>query len=305
MISVKFHVFMHIACYDLLPNAALKYTFFVAKISVKVIEIMYQTFRKLWKGFWEPVLHMSLIQWLVAGLMAVCIWFIYFTSRVKITGYDVFKKYRRQPAVFVFWHGRSMMLSPIICIGGMRAYAVASRHSDGRMMAKLQQLFGLKPIYGSTSDGGISVLRQGVRVLRDGNYSMCISPDGPGGPSMRVQDGALYFAKMTGAPIIPVCYSCSRAWFQQRWDRYLIAKPFSKITCHVDKPIFIDRKCSDAEFEKIRKNLEEIMVRQVREMDGEFNLFHVEQDLTAHKFKQNIRDARAARKAAKKSKKGK
>ena len=57
--------------------------------------------------------------------------------------------------------------------------------------------------------------------------------------------------------------------------------------------------------EKIRKNLEEIMVRQVREMDGEFNLFHVEQDLTAHKFKQDIRDARAARKAAKKSKRGK
>lgn len=263
---------------------------------------MSKTFRKLWKGFWEPVLHLPIIQWLVAGLMATCIWFAYLTSWRKITNYQVFKKYRRRPAIFVFWHGRSMMLSPIICVGGMRAYAVASRHSDGRMMAKLQRLFGLKPIYGSTSDGGISVLRQGVRVLRDGRYSLCISPDGPGGPSLRVQEGALYFAKMTGAPIIPVCFSSSRAWFQKRWDRYLIALPFSRITCHVGEPIFIDKKISATDFEATRKRLEDIMVRQVREMDGEFNLFRVEQDLTASEFKQKLRDERAARKNARRRK---
>lgn len=263
---------------------------------------MNEKFRKAWKGFWEPVLHMPIIQWIVAILMAVSIWFVYFTSRVKIINYKTFKKYRRKPAIFVFWHGRSMMLSPIICMGGMRAYAVASRHSDGRMMAKLQRLFGLKPIYGSTSDGGISVLRQGVRMLRMGDHGLCISPDGPGGPSLRVQDGALYFAKMTGAPIIPVCFSSSHSWFQKRWDRYLIALPFSRITCHVGEPIFIDKKVSSTEFEATRKRLEDIMVRQVREMDGEFKLFCVEQDLTASKFKQRLRDERAARKNARRRK---
>ncbi len=263
---------------------------------------MSKTFRKIWKGFWEPVLHMPPIQWLVAGLMAVMIWSVYLTSRKKITNYETFKKYRRKPAIFVFWHGRSMMLSPIIAIGGMRAYAVASRHSDGRMMAKLQRMFGLKPIYGSTSDGGISVLRAGVRVLRAGDHSLCISPDGPGGPSLRVQDGALYFAKMTGAPIIPVCYSASRARFQQRWDRYLVAMPFSKITCKVGEPMFIKPRATPDEFEQARHQLEEYMVRQQREMDAEFGLPVVEQDLTAHKFKQDMRDARAAKKAQKKNK---
>lgn len=246
---------------------------------------------------------MPIIQWIVAFVMFVYIWFVYFTSRKKITGYEIFKKYRRKPAVFIFWHGRSMMLSPIICLGGMRAYAVASRHSDGRMMAKLQRMFGLKPIYGSTSEGGISVLRQGVRVLRDGRYSMCISPDGPGGPSMRVQDGALYFAKMTGAPIIPVCFSASHARFQKRWDRFLVALPFSKITCRVAEPVFINPKASSDEFESVRSEIETIMVTQVREMDAEFGLFKVEQDLTAHRFKQELREQRAAKKAARKQKK--
>ena len=262
---------------------------------------MYQTFRKLWKGFWEPVLRMEWVQWVVAGLMAIAIWFVYFTCRKRITNWETFKKYRRKPAIFIFWHGRSMMLSPIVCLGGMRAYAVASRHKDGRMMAKLQRLFGLKSIYGSTSDGGISVLRQGVRVLRRGDYSMCMSPDGPGGPSLRVQDGALYFAKMTGAPIIPVCYSASHAWFQKRWDRYLVALPFSLITCKVGKPIFVDSKINATEFEALRKKVEDIMVRQVREMDVEFNLFQVEQDLKSSEFKKNLRAQRDAARAKKKT----
>ncbi len=266
---------------------------------------MYQKFRKLWKAFWEPVLRMEWVQWVVAGLMAVAIWFVYFTCRKRIKNWDTFKKYRRKPAIFIFWHGRSMMLSPIVCLGGMRAYAVASRHKDGRMMAKLQRLFGLKSIYGSTSDGGISVLRQGVRVLRRGDYSMCLSPDGPGGPSMRVQEGALYFAKMTGAPIIPVCYSASHAWFQKRWDRYLVALPFSTITCNVGQPIFINPKADATEFEKMRKKIENIMVRQVREMDGEFNLFQVEQDLTAAEFKDKLRAQREQQRKQKKSAKGK
>lgn len=263
---------------------------------------MYKTFRKLWKAFWEPILHLGIIQWIVAGFMAFAIWFVYFTSWKKITNYNVFKQYRNKPAVFIFWHGRSMMLSPIICLGGMRGYAVASKHSDGRMMAKLQRLFGLKPIYGSTSDGGISVLRQGVRVLKDGRYCMCISPDGPGGPSMRVQDGALYFAKMTGAPIIPVCFSASHAWFQKRWDRYLVALPFSVITCRIAEPVFIDKKISPQGFEKIRKNIENIMLDQVREMDAEFGTFQAEQDLTATEFKNKIRAERDAKKQARANK---
>ena len=243
-------------------------------------------FRRAWKAFWS----LSPIQWLIAVFIAVPIWFVYFTSRIKITGYEIFKKYRKKPAIFVFWHGRSMMLSPIIAVGGMRAYAVSSKHRDGRIMANLQRLFGLRPIYGSTSDGGLSVLRGGLRVLADGRYSMCISPDGPGGPSLRVQDGTMYFAKMSGAPIIPVCFSASRAKFLERWDRYLIAKPFSKITCVVGEPVFVPRRASDEEFKKIKDSLEKYMVETVHKMDGEFGHRMVEQDLTANAFKHALRE---------------
>ena len=238
---------------------------------------------------------LGIIQWIVAIIIATPIWLIYLTCRIKITNYETFKEYRRRPAIFVFWHGRSMMLSPMIAVGRMRAYAISSEHHDGRIMAKVQRLFGLRPLYGSTSHGGLSVLRGGLRVLMDGRYSLCISPDGPGGPSLRVQDGALYFSKMTGAPIIPVCYSASRAKFMNRWDRYLLVKPFSKITCVVGKPVFVPRRATDQEFESIRKSLEEYMVQTTHKMDGEFNHMMVEQDLNARDFKRALREQRAAR----------
>mgnify|MGYP003300959027 FL=1 len=254
-------------------------------------------FRKAWKSFWQPILSLGIIQWVVAILFAIPIWFVYFTSIKRVTNIETFYKYRKKPAIFVFWHGRSMMLSPINCLGGMQAYAVASRHKDGRMMAKLQRLFGLRAIYGSSHKGGVSVLREGLRVLQKGDWAICMSPDGPGGPSLRVQDGALYFAKMSGAPIIPVCYTTSRAWFQKRWDRYLVALPFSKIVCNIGNPVFVPRRASDAEFEKIRQDLENFMVAQMRELDAEYNYPEIEQDLTASEFKKKLREEKSKKKA--------
>lgn len=239
------------------------------------------------------------VQWLIAVLMVIPMWTVYFTSRKEYVGLEHFEKYRRKPAVFVFWHGRTMMLSPIICMRGMRGYAIASGHKDGRMMGKIQRLFGLKAIYGSSTKGGVEVLRQGVRILRDGRYALCMSPDGPSGPSMRFHDGALYFAKMTGAPIIPVCYSSSRVWMQKRWDRYLVTLHFSRIKCMIGEPVFVAPNATSEEFERVRTKLENIMVKQVRDLDAEFNLFPVEQDLTASEFKKKMRETRKNKKKEK------
>lgn len=259
-----------------------------------------KTFRKIWKGFWQPILKCGLIQWIIAGLMALAIWIVYFTSWRTIQGKEIIKNHSKKSAIFVFWHGRSMMLSPIRLMLGGKGYAVSSRHADGRMMAKLQQLFGLSPIYGSTSEGGISVLREGVRILRGKKHCIvCLSPDGPSGPSLRVKDGALYFAKMSGAPIIPVCFSSNSAWLQNRWDRYLVALPFSHLKCIIGEPIYIDSKLDKDGFEKARQHIEDVMVKQLRDLDAEFNLYQVEQDATATEFKQARREERAKQKQKK------
>ena len=261
--------------------------------------IQNKKFRKAWKKFWQPILGAGLFQWIIAIILSVPLWIVCLLSRKELKGMDVFYKYCRKPAIFVFWHGRAMVLAPVVCMRGMRAFIIASRHTDGRMMAKLQRVFGFKAIYGSTTKGAVSVLRQGVRILRDGRYALCLTPDGPSGPSMRMKDGALYFAKMSGAPIVPVCCSASRVWIQKRWDRFLFVLPFSRIKLVIGKPVFVAKNATSEELEKIRKNLEDIMVKQVRDLDAEFNLPAVEQDLKSGEFKQKMREERANKKKGK------
>ena len=226
----------------------------------------------------------GLVQWFLAIIYYVLIWFVYFTSKKEIKGLEILRQYARKPAIFVFWHGRTMMLSPVIALNRVRGYAIADSGKDGRAIAKMEKLFGLRTIYGSSTKDGVSVLKKGVSILNSGRFCLALSPDGPSGPSMRCHDGALYFAKITGAPIIPVCYSCSRPWFQNRWDRYLLTKPFSIIAGTIGKPIFIDRKTKIEDFEKIRKNLEDIMIKQAYDLDKKFTKFKVEQDLTPNNF---------------------
>lgn len=156
-------------------------------------------------------------------------------------------------------------------------------------MALLQRLFGLRAIYGSTSDGAVAVLREGVRVMKDEKVSMCVPVDGPSGPSLRLQDGALYFARMTGAPIVPCCFSCSRPIYMNRWDKFMIPKLFGTISCRIGKPIYIDPKLRGEEFEAKRKEIEELMIKQIHEMDAEFNLPEIETDLNATDYKKHLR----------------
>ena len=242
--------------------------------------------RKIWKQFWSLVLYNPIIQWIIVSFLAGIIWFIFFASKHRYKNMDeILRPLRNKPIIFVFFHGRELMLAPVIRMHGIRSYCVASRHQDGRMMARLLRLFGLRAVYGSTSSGGVEVLRAGARVINEEKTAMCLAVDGPSGPSMDVKNGALYFARMTGAPIVPVCFSCSKPIYLDRWDKLMIPKLFGTISCYLGEPIYIDSKLRGEEFEKKRQEIEEIMVKQLREMDAEFNLPEIPRGINATEYK--------------------
>ena len=60
------------------------------------------------------------------------------------------------------------------------------------------------------------------------------------------------------------------------------------------------KRASAEEFEKIRKGLEDFMVAQMRELDAEFGLPYIEQDLKSSAYKRQKREAKAAKKMQKK-----
>lgn len=248
---------------------------------------MSKGFKKIWKKFWSPIIYNPITQWTLVTLLAGIIWFIFLTNKRRYKNMEILKQLRGKPIIFVFFHGREIMLAPVIKKSRIPSYCITSRHQDGRMMARLLRLFGLRAIYGSTSSGGVSVLRDGVRVIRDKNASICISVDGPSGPSMHVQDGALYFAKMTGAPIVPVCFSCSRPIYMDRWDKFMIPKLFGTISCQLGNPIHIESSLRGEALEQKRAEIEEIMVKQLRDTDREFNLPDVPRGIHATEYKKH------------------
>lgn len=250
----------------------------------------------------DPFLGLDIVQWCIAVPVAIIMWLFFITCCTHVRGKHVLKEYRKRPAVFVLWHGRTMIPSVVMALYRMRSCAVASRNKDGRLMAKIQHLFGARAVYGSTSSGAVSVLRAGLRVLQNEKRCIVMCPDGPSGPSLRLQEGAMYYARMAGVPIIPVCFSSSKSWFQTRWDRYLIALPFSKNIMDIGEPIFIKSKIKSPGFEKERENIEKICIKQMRDLDKLFNLMQVEEGLTAGEFKQKMREVKKLQKQIKEKK---
>jgi lysophospholipid acyltransferase (LPLAT)-like uncharacterized protein len=74
-------------------------------------------------------------------------------------------------------------------------------------------------------------------------------------------------AEQSGAPVVPIYISMSRAWIVHSWDRCLIPKPFSKIMIRWDQPKAILRDIDEKTFEDARQRIETYMLENQRRDD--------------------------------------
>ena len=58
-------------------------------------------------------------------------------------------------------------------------------------------------------------MREILRRMKQG-FDAAFTPDGPRGPKEIVQMGVIAAARLSGAPIVPVAYSCSKKNFSSR-----------------------------------------------------------------------------------------
>lgn len=111
------------------------------------------------------------------------------------------------PIIIAFWHGRQVMMP--LAYRGKAASILISQHRDGEIIATIMKKFGFYAIRGSTSRGGIPALRKLVSAGRLGQ-DLVITPDGPRGPARQVQLGVMSLAKLTGFPVVPLTFACSK-----------------------------------------------------------------------------------------------
>jgi lysophospholipid acyltransferase (LPLAT)-like uncharacterized protein len=159
-----------------------------------------------------------------------------------------------------------MLMWPSFWGGRRPAWMLISDHQDGRLIARTIEHFGVATITGSTSRGSVMALRGMVQRIAQG-ASVAVTPDGPRGPRMRAAPGIAMVAKLTGAPIVPVSYSSSRAIAWSSWDRFLLALPFGRGVFIVGDPVYVARNADEAAVESARRAVEAQLNRLTMEAD--------------------------------------
>lgn len=131
------------------------------------------------------------------------------------------------PMVIVLWHGE---LLPILWQHRDEGVAVLiSTHADGEIIARICKSLGCRTVRGSSSRGGARVLLELVHELQAG-HAVAVTPDGPRGPRREFAPGAAVAAMRAGVPVIAFGATVDRAWRLRSWDRFVIPKPFARVT---------------------------------------------------------------------------
>lgn len=148
-----------------------------------------------------------------------------------------------QPQLGVFWHRN--IIAGTWCYRGSGFGVSVSRSRDGDLISRVLRRLGYaEPARGSSSRGGAASLRSLVRTVRAGT-TIAMLADGPRGPARRSKVGVVVLAQLTGAPIVPVAFSCSSAWVFDSWDRTLLPRPFAKVVCAYGDPIHVPPETTD------------------------------------------------------------
>lgn len=128
--------------------------------------------------------------------------------------------------IYMLWHGE---LLPLLWHHrGRKIAVVISEHRDGEIIAQIAERLGYTTVRGSSSRGGSRALIGLMRAIESGRDG-AVTPDGPRGPAHVFAPGAAIASQRTGAPLLPVRASASRAWRLKSWDRFLVPKPFALV----------------------------------------------------------------------------
>jgi lysophospholipid acyltransferase (LPLAT)-like uncharacterized protein len=172
------------------------------------------------------------------------------TWRFRVLNEPAFRAERAagRPVVMALWHGEML---PLLFYHRNRQIAVlVSEHGDGEIIARILKDFGFRLVRGSSSRGAARSLIAIDRELEAG-FDVGITPDGPRGPRHSVAPGALLAAHRAGARIAPLAATASAFWQLGSWDRFMIPKPFARVTIAYGTPFSVDAASSREAGERI------------------------------------------------------
>jgi lysophospholipid acyltransferase (LPLAT)-like uncharacterized protein len=154
------------------------------------------------------------------------------------------------PAVYAFWHRCLLACAWRFRNGGVTI--LISRSFDGELIARTVEQLGFVAIRGSSSRDGAVGLRALYNAYCEGNYC-AITADGPRGPALVAKAGVAQLAKLANTTARTFYVHPHRAWQLKSWDRFLIPKPFSKVTVSWTAPVAAEQSAVQSALDRAVK----------------------------------------------------
>jgi len=208
-------------------------------------------------------------QALVTALAAGYLRFVRASGHWEMRGWDNVQKLldAGKPVILCYWHGR-LIANIFGCPKGIALHQLSTQHRDGKLAGKTYQRLGIQPVW-LDKNNPMKATRELVKILKSGGAGS-ITPDGPKGPRQRMQMGAIDIARLSGATLVPMSNSTARAKVLKTWDRMLVPLPFGRGAFLMGTPVDVPRKGTAADFEAVRKTMEEALNTLTHTLDVEF-----------------------------------
>jgi lysophospholipid acyltransferase (LPLAT)-like uncharacterized protein len=168
-----------------------------------------------------------------------------------------------------YWHQHHVVCSALVrswIRRGFKACFLVSGSVDGDVPERIARAWGAEVIRGSANQSGALALRDMQRMMKSG-YSIVTTADGPRGPKYEFKPGAVLMARIAGVPIVPIACAADRAWYLDRWDDFMIPKPFARIVLAVGEPYPISVKVPLDELEPHRLNVQQAVMSLMRDSE--------------------------------------
>lgn len=164
-----------------------------------------------------------------------------------------------RPCIYAMWH------SDQFCVYGIedksKVNVLISTSFDGEIVAYACEGMGFKTLRGSSGKkGAVESSMQMLERLKNGE-DVAIMVDGPGGPYHSVKNGVIKLAKMSGVPIIPVCWYSEDKTFHKlpTWDKMSFPVGDARIINLYGEPIYIPNDLPDEQLSEKKKIIKDVL----------------------------------------------
>ena len=190
------------------------------------------------KSFKRFLKNSNLIHNLSVNILFLYLKAAYYTGKWKFIwpqNLDRKKINQLDGALFALWHNR-LAFGMYIFQEIDKVYALASPHTDGKLITDIIRKMRFGVIEGSTNRNPTGALKEIISKINSGK-NVVITPDGPRGPVYKINSNITRIAKKFDKPLIPLSCTADKYYVLKSWDKMIIPKLFSNITVGFGAPL--------------------------------------------------------------------